>query len=162
MSQPLLCLTAERLDATDVAALVTEGDEPGRHGAVTTFVGVVRRENAGRTVVRLEYDAYAPLALKALARIADEAAAHWPAARLAIHHRVGVLVPGDASIVIAAASPHRAEAFQACRYAIERVKQIVPIWKHEFFESGDAWIEGATADPSDDAARAAAYQRACG
>ena len=75
-------------------------------------------------------------------------------ARLAIHHRIGRVAIGEASVVIAAASPHRADAFAACRYAIERVKQIAPIWKHEHFEGGEVWIEGATADP-DDEARAA-------
>ena len=68
---------------------------------------------------------------------------------------------GEASVVIAAASPHRADAFSASRYAIERIKQIVPIWKHEYFEGGDVWIEGATADPDDEAAKYAAYERAC-
>jgi molybdopterin synthase catalytic subunit len=80
---------------------------------------------------------------------------------LAIHHRLGRLEVGEASVAIAAASPHRAEAFAACRYAIERVKQIAPIWKHEFFDGGDVWIEGATADPDDEAARLDAYRRAC-
>jgi len=79
----------------------------------------------------------------------------------AIAHRVGSLQIGDASVVIAAASPHRADAFAACRYAIERVKQIVPIWKHEHFEGGDVWLEGATADPDDEAARDKARRIAC-
>ena len=85
----------------------------------------------------------------------------WPSAGLAIHHRIGRLAIGDASVVIAAASPHRADAFAACRYAIERIKQIAPIWKHEHFEGGEVWIEGATADPDDDAARQSAMERAC-
>ena len=78
-----------------------------------------------------------------------------------MHHRIGRLAIGEASVAIAAASPHRADAFAACRYAIERVKQIVPIWKHEYFEGGDVWIEGATADPDDVAAREAAMRIAC-
>jgi molybdopterin synthase catalytic subunit len=82
----------------------------------------------------------------------------WPTARLAVHHRIGRLAIGEASIIIAAASPHRGEAFSACRYTIERVKQIVPIWKHEHFEGGDVWLEGATADPSNDEARQKARQ----
>ena len=81
--------------------------------------------------------------------------------RLAVHHRTGRLELGEASIVIAAASAHRGEAFAACRYTIERVKQIVPIWKHEFFEGGEVWIEGATANPEDEAARLEAVRRAC-
>jgi len=77
---------------------------------------------------------------------------------VALHHRLGTLRIGDASVMIAVSSPHRADAFAACRYVIERVKQIVPIWKHEFFEGGDVWIEGATADPTNEEARQAAYR----
>ena len=130
-------------------------------GAVATFVGLVRDHNAGRRVQWLDYEAYAPLAVKAFEQIADEAADRWPGARLAIHHRTGRLEIGEASVVIAAASAHRSDAFAVCRYAIERVKQIAPIWKHEHFDGGDVWIEGATADPGDEAARAAAMERAC-
>ena len=78
-----------------------------------------------------------------------------------MHHRIGRLEIGEASIIIVAASPHRAHAFAACRYTIERVKQIVPIWKHEHFDGGDVWLEGATADPDDEAARQAACRIAC-
>ena len=150
-------ITAAPLDAAAVAASVARAGD----GAVATFVGLVRRENAGRQVLWLDYEAYAPLALKAFERIAAEAAAEWPDVRLAIHHRTGRVEIGEASVVIAAASPHRGEAFAACRYAIERVKQIAPIWKHEHFAGGDVWIEGATADAADDTARAAALERAC-
>jgi len=80
---------------------------------------------------------------------------------LAVHHRIGRLEIGEASIIIVAAAPHRAEAFAACRYMIERVKQIVPIWKHEHFDGGDVWLEGATADPGDEAARDKARRIAC-
>ena len=150
-------VTADALDLARISALVEQGD----CGAVATFVGLVRDHNAGRRVLWLDYEAYAPLAVSTFARIGDEAAARWPAARLAIHHRVGRIEIGGASVVIAAASPHRADAFGACRYAIERVKQIAPVWKHEHFEGGQVWIEGATADPDDVAAREAAYERAC-
>jgi molybdopterin synthase catalytic subunit len=149
------------LDAAAVDRVVCEAAEAGDQGAVVSFVGVVRNHNLGRRVLRLEYEAYEPLALKALQRIVDEAAERWPSARLAIHHRIGRLEVGEASVAIAASSAHRADAFSACRYAIERVKQIVPIWKHEFFEGGEVWIEGAVADPDDEIARDAAYQRAC-
>ena len=130
-------------------------------GAVTSFIGTVRGDNLGRNVTRLEYEGYEPLALTSFERIADEARARWTEAELALHHRLGRLDIGDVSVAIAAASPHRAEAFAVCRYAIERVKQIAPIWKHEFFEGGDVWIEGATADPDDEAARENAYRLAC-
>jgi molybdopterin synthase catalytic subunit len=130
-------------------------------GAVALFVGIVREENAGHRVTWLDYEAYAPLAVRAFEQIDREARERWTGVRLAIDHRVGRLEIGEASVVIAAASPHRAEAFAAARYAIERLKQIAPIWKHEHFEGGEVWIEGATADPSDEAARQAALERAC-
>jgi molybdopterin synthase catalytic subunit len=109
----------------------------------------------------LEYEAYEPLAVRALNRILDESRAAWPDTRLGVHHRTGRIDLSEASVIIVAASPHRAHAFAACRYAIERVKQIVPIWKHEHFEGGDVWLEGATADPEDEAARQAAQRIAC-
>ena len=140
-----------------VAALVARSGD----GAVATFVGLVRDHNAGRRVLWLDYEAFAPLAVKSFERIGAEAAERWPDARLAIHHRTGRVAIGEASVAIAAASPHRADAFAACRYAIERIKQIAPIWKHEHFEGGEVWIEGATADPSNEAARQAALERAC-
>ena len=145
------------LDVTAVAAAVA-GD---RDGAVATFVGLVRNHNGGRRVLWLDYEAYAPLAVKAFGQIAGETAGRWPDARIAIHHRTGRVEIGEASVAIAAASPHRANAFAACRYAIERVKQIAPIWKHEHFEGGDVWIEGAIADPADEQARMLAFERAC-
>ncbi|MBD94052.1 MAG: molybdenum cofactor biosynthesis protein MoaE [Acidobacteria bacterium] len=140
------------LEALIHAVASTPPDTAVGPGGITSFVGVVRNENAGRRVLRLEYEGYEPLALRAFDRIGTETADHWNV-RVALHHRLGTLQIGEASVMIAAASPHRADAFAACRYIIERVKQIVPIWKHEFFEGGDVWIEGATADPDDDTAR---------
>ena len=157
MGVPAVAVTADPLDIEPLIALVGAAGD----GAVVTFAGLVRDHNQGRQVRFLEYQAYEPLAVRALQRIVDEAKGLWPDARLAAHHRIGRLEIGEASIVIAAASPHRADAFAACRYMIERVKQIVPIWKHEHFEGGDVWLEGATADPDDEAARAKAYRTAC-
>jgi molybdopterin synthase catalytic subunit len=134
---------------------------PGVEGAVVAFLGLVRNHNAGRRVRYLEYEAYEPLALKTFERIAREIGERWPAVRLALHHRIGRLEVGEASVAIATASAHRAEAYVACRYAIERVKQIAPIWKREFFDGGDVWIEGALADPDDARARAEAERVAC-
>jgi molybdopterin synthase catalytic subunit len=150
-------VTAEPLDVQAIARLVASDD----CGAVATFVGLVRDHNLGRRVLWLEYEAYAPLAVRTFERIASECVERWPSARVAVHHRVGRLDVGEASVVIAAAAPHRPDAFASCRYAIERVKQIAPVWKHEHFEGGDVWIEGATADPEDTAARDAALARAC-
>jgi molybdopterin synthase catalytic subunit len=160
--QPLLAIGPARLALEPlIAALCNRGDASGSDGAVASFLGLVRNHNAGRSVRYLEYEAYEPLALKAFERIAAEVAARWPSVRLGLHHRVGRLAIGEASVAIAAASAHRADAFAACRYAIERVKQIAPIWKREFFDGGDVWIEGATADPEDEGARAEAERAAC-
>lgn len=126
--------TALSLDA--VVAAVSGAES----GGVVTFTGQVRNQTRGRRVLRLEYEAYAPMAERVLAQIGQEAAERWPGARLAIHHRTGVLEPGEPAVVIAAAAPHRAEAFEACRHAIERLKVDVPIWKKEFFEDGEVWV----------------------
>jgi molybdopterin synthase catalytic subunit len=130
-------------------------------GAVASFVGLVRETNQGRRVSYLEYEAYEPLAVRALQLIIKEAGETWADTRIGVHQRIGRLELGEASIIIVAASPHRAHAFAACRYTIERVKQIVPIWKHEHFEGGDVWLEGATANPDDEAARETARRIAC-
>src|SRR5688572_10631955 len=156
---PVVALTSEALDPAALTKAVA-GTGTG-DGAITSFLGLVRGENLGRRVSFLEYEAYEPLAVRALNRIIDEARQAWPSARLGVHHRIGRIELGEASIIIVAASAHRADAFAACRYTIERVKQIVPIWKHEHFEGGDVWLEGATADPEDEAARQAAYRIAC-
>jgi molybdopterin synthase catalytic subunit len=160
---PLLRIGPEPLDLERITAVLTEsaGADAGADGAVATFLGLVRNHNAGRSVRYLEYEAYEPLAVKAFERIAAEIAGRWPEVRLALHHRIGRLEIGEASVAIAVRSPHRGNAFAACRYTIERVKQIAPIWKREFFDGGDVWIEGATADPAEDAARAAAERVAC-
>jgi molybdopterin synthase catalytic subunit len=146
------------LDAVTAAVLAAAG---GPIGAVASFVGLVRGRNLDRDVLFLEYEAYEPLALKAFSRIEEEVQQAWPSAIVGVHHRVGRLDVGDASIVIAAASAHRADAFAASRYVIERVKQIAPIWKREHFAGGQVWIEGATADPDDRSARDEARRRAC-
>ena len=157
--EPPFAVTRERLDLDRLVRAVVSAEPRGRDGALVTFLGLVRSENLGRHVRHLEYEAYEPLALRAFDRIAGEIHEEWPGVRLALHHRIGRLELGEASVAIVTAAPHRAEAFAACRYAIERVKQIVPIWKHEFFEQGDAWIEGAMADPEDAGARERALQR---
>jgi molybdopterin synthase catalytic subunit len=155
-----LAVTTEALDLERLTALVLRRAGSGV-GAVASFVGLVRDENAGRRVQYLEYEAYAPLAVRALERIEREIGDEWPGVTVGLHHRTGRLEIGEASVIIATAATHRADAFAACRYAIERVKQIVPIWKHEYFEGGESWIEGATAAPEDPGARQEALKRAC-
>jgi molybdopterin synthase catalytic subunit len=152
--------TAVTSEAIDLSSLIGSVEAAGA-GAIATFLGTVRDHNQGRRVLYLVYEAYEPLAERALERIVAEAKAQWSSASVAVHHRIGHLAIGDVSVAIAVASPHRSDAFAACRYVIERVKQIVPIWKHEYFEGGDTWIEGATADPEDVAAKEAAMRIAC-
>jgi molybdopterin synthase catalytic subunit len=168
MSVPIFAVTSAVLDAPALerAVVAAHGEDAARTGApgagaVTTFVGLVRDQNLGRRVLQLDYEAYEPLAVRAFERIAGEAVVHWPSIRLGIHHRTGPVAIGEASIVIVAASAHRGEAFAASRYAIERVKQIAPIWKREYFEGGDTWIEGAIAAPDDLEARDKALRIAC-
>jgi molybdopterin synthase catalytic subunit len=111
---------------------------PGQ-GGIVTFTGTVRDETRGRRVVRLEYEAYGPMARRKLAEI-GEAIALEHGAEVAIVHRVGVLAPGEAAVVIACAAPHRTAAFRACEACIERLKRDVPIWKREVFEDGSEWV----------------------
>jgi molybdopterin synthase catalytic subunit len=160
MSVPRFAVITATVDPAGLTREVVDSAR-GELGAAVTFAGIVRGMNAGRRVLYLDYEAYEPLAVRSFERIDREARDRWPGVRLGIHHRIGHLEIGETSVIIVAASAHRAEAYQACRYAIERVKQIAPIWKHEYFEGGDVWIEGATAEPDDEAARAEALNRAC-
>jgi molybdopterin synthase catalytic subunit len=106
-----------------------------------TFSGIVRRDgHALPDVIRLEYEAFTEMALEVLAAIADELERELPGVRVAIHHRTGSLFVGETAVAIAAAAPHRAEAFTACRAAIDRLKERAPIWKKEIGESGEEWL----------------------
>lgn len=130
-------LTDRPIDPAELLAAVRrDGD-----GGLTLFVGVVRDENEGRRVTRLEYSAYIPMAEKEMDRIAAEIAHAHPGAAVAFRHRLGSLSIGDVAVVVAAAAPHRAEAFSACRAGIEAIKARVPIWKKEFGPDGSAWVE---------------------
>ncbi|MFI5314695.1 MAG: molybdenum cofactor biosynthesis protein MoaE [Myxococcota bacterium] len=110
-------------------------------GGVVTFTGTVRNHARGEAIDHLEYEAYAPMAERELRKIVASVAERWPHVRIALGHRVGRLAIGDAAVMIAAAAPHRAEAFEACRFAIDRLKASVPIWKKEFATSGSYWVE---------------------
>ena len=154
---PLLAIGSAPLELGRLVEAVGRGAD----GAVVTFLGLVRNHNAGRRIRYLEYEAYEPLALRTFEKIAAEVESRWPGVRLGLHHRVGRLEIGEVSVAIAAASPHRADAYASCRYTIERVKQVAPIWKREFFDGGDVWIEGAVANPDDEAALRRAEQIAC-
>jgi molybdopterin synthase catalytic subunit len=115
----------------------------GAAGAVVTFDGVVRDNTKGRRVISLQYEAYEPMAVKEMRRIGAEIRERWPdVERIGIIHRFGPLKISESSVVIVVTSPHRRVAFDACRYAIDRLKQTVPIWKKEIFEDGEEWVEG--------------------
>ena len=124
----------------DVAALA--GASPA-DGAVCLFVGVVRNENQGRPVLRLEYEAYEEMALPLLEEIAAETGRLYPVTDVRLVHRLGRLEIGEASVAVAVSSPHRAEAFAACRFAIDTLKARVPIWKKELYADGSAWLDGS-------------------
>ena len=127
-----------RIDVDALATSVrTDAD-----GAVATFVGTVRDHNAGRRVRYLEYHAYPEMAESEMRAIESEARERFGVGRVEVVHRVGRIEIGEASVAVAVASPHRAEAFDACRFVIDTLKRRVPIWKKEHFEGGAAWIEG--------------------
>src|SRR5690606_30395708 len=112
--------------------------------------------NIGRRVEYLEYDAYPPMAEKKMREIAGEVRERWPVTAIAMQHRMGRLEIGEPSVIIAVSSPHRIDAIEACHYAIDRLKSIVPIWKKEVFEGGEEWLEGTAIDPESERMRQAA------
>jgi molybdopterin synthase catalytic subunit len=109
-------------------------------GGIDVFIGTVRNATKGKTVTSLEFEAYESMALNEMKKIAEQALAKWHVQRIAIHHRVGVLAIGEIPVVIAVSAAHRDAAFDACRYAIDTLKQTVPIWKKEVFEDGNVWV----------------------
>ena len=128
-----------REDPLSLDAVVAEvADE--RAGAVATFTGTVRRQSRGREVTRLEYEAYAEMAEDVMARLAADLTDRYELCEIAIHHRVGALEIGEASVVIAVSAPHRQDALAACKDAIDRLKETVPLWKKEVYEGGEEWI----------------------
>ena len=122
-----------------VDELMREVADPSA-GAIATFVGTTRDTNRGRTVLKLEYEAYADMAVSEFEKIAEEAARRWEICKVAIRHRTGEVPIGETSVAIAVSAPHRAEAIEACRFAIDRLKVVAPIWKKEHFEGGEVWI----------------------
>lgn len=131
----LYTLSHEKLSVEEVCNKVQDP----RYGAALAFVGSTREYTQGKRTLLLEYEAYAPMALKTMEQIGQEIDARWPGAICAISHRLGPVPLGEISVVIATAAPHRAECYEASRYAIERLKQIVPIWKKEIWEDGSEW-----------------------
>lgn len=109
-------------------------------GGIDVFIGTVRNQTKGKNVTRLEFEAYEPMALSEMEKIAVQAFEQWPVQKILIHHRTGVLQIGEIPVIIAVSAAHRAAAFEACRYIIDTLKQTVPIWKKEFFEDGEIWV----------------------
>lgn len=143
MGEKLFEITTKPISVDEVSRRVSDP----RVGAVVSFAGIVRGINAGRTVHYLEYETYPEMAELTLAQIGEEIKARWPVEQVAIVHRVGRQEIGETSVVIAIASGHRQGAFEAGRYAIDRIKEIVPIWKKEYFEGGEVWIDGPEKSP---------------
>jgi molybdopterin synthase catalytic subunit len=131
-------ITSAEIELGDVIRAVEAGDA----GAIVHFLGIVRNNTEGREVSYLEYEAYPPMAEKKMAEIAQEIHEKWGLDRVAMIHRVGRLEIGEVSVAVAVASPHRKEAFEACHYAMNRLKQIVPIWKREVWVDGEEeWVK---------------------
>jgi molybdopterin synthase catalytic subunit len=139
----------------DLAALDRAVRDP-KAGAIVTFVGTTRNENVGRRVRRLEYEAFASMATKEMRSLAGQAKRRWGLRKVAMVHRTGVVPVGEASVAIAVSAGHRREAFAACHWLIDRLKEIVPIWKKEHYRGGEVWIGAQQGGPP---ARRAARRR---
>ena len=133
-------ITQEPIDMQELSDFVAD---PGA-GAMATFVGMTRNTNEGRDVVRLEYECYPGMAEKEITKIGQQALARWPIAKIAMIHRIGRVDIGEASVAIAVSSGHRHAAFEACHYAINTLKETVPIWKKELYTGGELWIGSQT------------------
>jgi molybdopterin converting factor subunit 1 len=141
-------VTKEPLDPQRLVSLVRRDES----GALALFYGVVRNNSQGRRVLYLEYDAYPSMAVKKMRQVAEEARSRWEITDMAIDHRIGRLEVGETSLLVAVSAPHRREAFEACHYAVDRIKDIVPVWKKEVWEGGESWVEGhpvAAAEPDE-------------
>lgn len=136
MSAAMFIVTGSPISPDEVSSKVMRPEA----GAVTLFLGTVREFTNGKRTLYLEYEAYPAMAVKQMERIGAEIAGRWPESRVAITHRTGRLGISDIAVVIAVSSPHRREAYEANEYAIERMKQIVPIWKKEHWEDGSFWV----------------------
>ena len=131
-------LTREPIDPREVENRILQGID----GAIVTFHGVVRNNTRGRATLRLEYECYEQMAIRKMAEIGREVAGQFAISRIAMVHRLGTMEIGEASVLVVAAAPHRRPAFDAALEGINRLKRTVPIWKKEFFEDGEVWVEG--------------------
>ncbi|CQR46565.1 Molybdopterin synthase catalytic subunit [Paraliobacillus sp. PM-2] len=136
MSNDLFTIVEQPIAINELIDKVTRPEA----GAITTFIGTVREWTKGKRTVFLQYQAYVPMAIKMFEQIGKEIDEIWPNTKVAISHRIGRLEISDVAVAIAVSSPHREAAYQANQYAIERIKQMVPIWKKEHWENGETWI----------------------
>ena len=132
----MITLSHQPLDINHITQLASSPDA----GAVNVFVGTVRANTHAKNVVRLEYEAYEPMAVSEIQKIVDAAKLKWPVNKIAVSHRMGTLSVGEIAVVVAVSTPHRKESFEACQFIIDSLKQTVPIWKKEIFEGGEEWI----------------------
>lgn len=109
-------------------------------GAINVFIGTVRNNTKDKRVHRLEFETYDVMAINEIQKIMDKASQRWPVQKMSVYHRKGVLAVGDITVVIAVSTPHRQDSFEACQFAIDTLKQTVPIWKKEVFEDGEVWV----------------------
>ena len=133
----MITITESELDVQSFTDSVL-GDE---NGAVNTFLGVTRNSTDGIAVIKLEYECYLPMAQKKLEEIRLEAIEKWKISSVAIGHRIGTLAIGETSLVVAVSGPHRSPVFEVCQYIVDKIKEVVPIWKKEFFEDGAIWVD---------------------
>lgn len=129
-------ITENKLDLTDCFTLASDP----ACGGMASFVGTVRNHTKGKSVTRLEYECYESMAVKEIQKIADKAISLFSVKNIVVHHRTGILFPGDAAVIIVVSDGHRNAVFDACSFMIENIKKTVPIWKKEIFEDGEEWV----------------------
>ncbi|GAA0893430.1 molybdenum cofactor biosynthesis protein MoaE [Fulvivirga kasyanovii] len=132
----MIKITEHPLNPDDITSTVFSNEA----GAVNVFIGTVRATTQDKKVVRLEFETYLNMAIKEIEKIIEAMKNKWPVHHVVVHHRIGTLTVGEIAVVIAVSSPHRKEAFAACQYAIDTLKETVPIWKKEIFEDGEVWV----------------------
>lgn len=129
-------ITVQKLDITECLAIAHDLGS----GGIANFIGTVRNKTKDKPVVRLEYECYHSMAIKEIRKIADKAILQFSVRNIVVHHRTGVLFPGEEAVIIVVSDGHRDAVFDACRYIIDTIKQTVPIWKKEIFEDGEEWV----------------------
>ncbi|MBV8327473.1 molybdenum cofactor biosynthesis protein MoaE [Chryseobacterium sp.] len=129
-------ITENELNSTECLAIAQDLNS----GGIATFIGTVRNITKNKSVIRLEYECYQSMAVKEIRKVAEQAVFQFSARNVVVHHRTGILFPGDAAVIIVVSDGHRDAVFDACRYIIDTIKQTAPIWKKEIFEDGEEWV----------------------